>query len=78
MEGGSFCAVVDLVAAGGSGGGDEVVFVGLADGGEEDEFADLVGDLEVLFFVAEGAGHAAATAGDDFYGVVFREGEGGF
>lgn len=78
MEGGALGSVVDLVATGSAGGGDEVVRSGGADGGEQDEFTDLVGDFEVFFFVAEGAGHAAAAAGDGFNGVVGGEGEGGF
>ncbi len=78
VQGGAFGAVVDLVATGSAGSGDDVILVGFADGGEEDEFTNLIGDFEVLLFVAEGAGHAAATAGDGFDGVVGREGEGGF
>ena len=43
------------------GGGDGVCGGGGADTGEEDEFADFLGEVVVFFFVAKGAGHAAAT-----------------
>ena len=38
-----------------------MVFGVVADGGEEDAFAECLGDLEFVFFEAEGAGHAAAA-----------------
>ena len=59
-------AVVDLVAAGGAGGEDDGVGGGLADDGEEGEFADLHGKVVAVFAEAEGAGHAAAAGVEDF------------
>lgn len=77
MEGVLAGAVVDLVAATGAGGGDDVGRGGLAHGGEEDEFADLHGEVVVFPLVAEGTGHAAAAAGDGPDRVVRRQGQGG-
>ena len=62
--------VEDLVAAAGAGCGDEGFVGSGADGGKEDEFADLLGEGVVFGFVAEGAGHAAAAGGDEGDGVV--------
>ena len=55
--------VVDLVTARGAGCADKVILWLRADGGEEDEFADFLGKVVVLDFVAEAARHAAATRG---------------
>jgi hypothetical protein len=64
MKGGAAGAVVDLVAATGARRGDDHLVLQVADGGKEDEFADVHGNLVVLRFVAEGSRHAA-TAGWD-------------
>ena len=53
-------AVVELVAAGEAGDGDAGIGGG-ADGGEELLLADGHGEVVVLLFVAEGAGHATAA-----------------
>ncbi len=55
------CALCNLFAATEAVGDDESFGGRLADGGEEFEFADLHGDFVLLFFKAEGAGHAAAA-----------------
>ena len=56
--------VVDLVTARGAGCADKVILWLRADGGEEDEFADFLGKVVVLDFVAEAARHSAATRWD--------------
>ena len=71
MHGMDASAVEDLLAARGAGGRDDAghdavgLFHGLADGGKQHHFADGQRGLIMLFFVAERACHAAATAGDD-------------
>ena len=54
--------VADLVAAGGAGGDQDGALGEAAGGRKENPFADLSGDLEVVFHVAERAGHATAAA----------------
>ena len=49
---------------------------GAADGGEKDHFADLERAAIMFFFVAEGAGHAAAAAGDDMNRGARQEAQG--
>ena len=61
--------IADLVAATGSVGNDEGFVGGGADGGQQIQLSHLHGDVVVLGFVAEGAGHAAAGAG---YGAHFE------
>ena len=73
MEGGFSCAVVDLVAATGAGGGDEDFGVEFFQVGEENQFADLHRDIVVFLFVAKRARHAATTGGDFLHGVVLRQ-----
>lgn len=53
VEGGFFCAVVDLVAAAGAGGGDEDFGVEFFQMGKENELADLHRDLVMFLFVAK-------------------------
>ena len=76
VEGAAGGGVFDLVTATGAGGGDECIRGSSTHGGEEDEFADLLGDFKMFGFVAKGAGHAAAAGGDDFDLVVGGELEG--
>src|ERR1700759_4304791 len=68
-------SVLYLVAAAGAGGGDDGRVGGIADGGKEDELADLLGKLVVFGLITKGAGHAAAAGGDGLYGIVGGEGE---
>jgi hypothetical protein len=51
VQGGAAGGVLDLVAAAGAGGGDQRVLRCAAHGGEKHEFADLLGDLEMLLLV---------------------------
>ena len=72
MKGRSARAVVDLVTAAGSGGGDEGFGIEFLHMRQENQRSDVHGDLIVLLFITERAGHAA-TAGRDFlHGVVLR------
>lgn len=48
---------MDLVATACAGSGDDVGGGGLADGGKEDEFTDVLGNIVVLGLVAEGSSH---------------------
>jgi len=61
VEGGAAGGLEDLLAAAETIRDDYGVVGGLADGGEEDALADGLGDGELFFFEAEGAGHAAAA-----------------
>lgn len=63
-----YVAVVLQLFAAGEAADDDVGGGVFADGGEEALFADGAGDVVVGFFVAEGAGHAAAA------GVEFARG----
>jgi hypothetical protein len=62
MQGSSIRVLGDLLAAAEAVGDDEPVCWSLADGGEELEFADGLGDFVVLAAMeAEGSGHAATS-----------------
>ncbi len=64
MQGAAVGALGDLLAAAESVGDDEPVGGGFADGGEEFEFADGLGDVVLVDpLEAEGSGHAAASGG---------------
>lgn len=76
MEGLAAGAIMDLMAAGGAGSGDKIIRGSRANGGKEDELADLHGDLIVLLFIAERSGHTAAAAGNHLNGIVPRKAEG--
>ena len=76
VTGGEAGAVFDLVAAAGARRGNQCSGGRRAQGGEEHQLADLHRQPEVLGFVAEGAGHPAATAGDGLDRVVTRQAQG--
>jgi len=63
-------SVVDLVAAAGARGRNDHFFRLLANGREEYQLADLHRNIKMLFFITEGARHAAASRGNELYGVV--------
>ena len=89
MNGMDACAVEDLLATGGAGGGHEGgggggrwvgLLHGFAHGGKEHHFADGQGCPVVFLFVAKGACHATATAGNDVESAATQQAQhgGGF
>ena len=63
MKSAALRALCDLFAAAEAVGDDQPILGGMANGGEEFEFADGHGDSVFVAFEAEGAGHAAAPRG---------------
>src|SRR5579872_4399848 len=45
-------------------------------GGKQHEFPDLLGQLEMLLFIAEGTGHSATSGRDGGYSIIGRNGQG--
>ena len=66
-------AIVDLVTAAGAGGGDKIVWWDLPHGGQQDQLANLHGNIVVLGLIPERSGHAAAARRDGLYRVVARK-----
>ena len=78
MEGAAVGHLGDLLAAAEAIGDDQPVGGGAANGGEEFEFADGLGDFVFVVFEAEGAGHAAASGGGGLEGDAEAAQEGFF
>ena len=72
VEGVAVGALGDLLAATEAVGDDEPVGRGVADGGEEFEFADGHGDVVLVVLEAEGSGHAAASGGGGWKSTPMR------
>ena len=73
VEGDASGGVLDLMTATRSRCRDQCIHASITNGGEKDEFADLLRHRIVLRFVAEGPGHAAAAARDDAHPMPGRK-----
>lgn len=65
MQGTALRGIFDLMATACARCGDEGAWVGRTNGGEKDEFSNLLREGEVFDFIAEGSRHTTASGWDE-------------